>query len=833
VTLRQKTLVILGAAFIGLLAVVYLTASTALLRGFARLEEDSVRRSVDAVLKAIGDETAAVDAAALHWEGSATAAGEAAGSVAPPSRVESVGDGVDFVALVDAAGRVTIAASRDASAVASASLANDLELVVTGKGALARSGADGRSRGGIVVLRSGAALVSARSFPASGRPGAATATVVAGRFVDAARLGGEARTSLSVRLWDESDLPTDFAAARTALASGDRTVVRPLAEGWIAGYHVSDGAGGRPALILRVDAPRSIFMQGRASLTYLMVSLLLVAVVFAAVPFVLLERTVLRRLAWLAGGVAGIGASRSFASRLPVEGSDELAALAARINEMLAALERAQGERGESEARYRAVFEQAGDGIVLFDADSGRVLDANRTAQRMLGFGPGEVLDRSAFELVAGDAAAVATHIDNVKRDRRVYAGEQRFRRKDGSELRGEVASSLVALRGRDVICSVVRDTSERHQLEQRMRQSQKLEAVGRLAAGVAHDFNNLLQSVVSAVGVLRARGENAEARAQATATLDSQVASGAALTRQLLLIARQEAYAPAALDLNAVVREISNFLRRVVRENIRFEVKLSPDPLPARADRARLEQSLVNLVANASDAMPHGGKVTITTGREGGAVWYAVGDGGPGMAPEVRERAFEPFFTTRTDGQHAGLGLTVVQGIVEEHGGSITVASGPGAGTTFRIMLPAAAPTEAASSAGAAAAVAETPVAGGRILLVEDGEETRRGLCDMLSLLGYDVVSAASGEEAAARSDLADVDLLLTDYMLPGIDGAELARTLLDRRAQLRVIVMSGYAAEDAIRARVGAAPMRFLPKPFGMETLAREVSAALGRQP
>jgi PAS domain S-box-containing protein len=823
VTLRTKVASVLVVALAGLMAAVYLTASQMLLRTFSRIEADDVDRRMAGVLEALGRDVEAVDAVALRWARDAEARrGPGAAAAAP--------GGALVVASIGRGSGVTILASGGGDAASEVSLTEALRASAAAGSALVRHAHTESVSRGLLMLPGGAAIVAARPRLDPRAPGTIGDTVVAVRFLDddaLDRLAAAARVSLSTRLLADARLPSDFEAAVSAGLSAGRTVIRPLAGGWIAGYRAVEDVDGRPVLVFRVDAPRNVFMQGRASLGYLMASLLVAALVFAGVSLGVIERVVLRRVDWLSAHVNRVGASDSQTARLPVRGNDELAALAGKINAMLDALARVQGERVESEARYRAVFDQGGDAIVLSDIETGRVLDANRAAQRMLGYTFSELTSMSLQDIVIDSAAVVSGHMSDVRRDRVVFAGDAVFRRSDGSSILGDVTSSLVVLRGRDVVCSVVRDTSERRRLEERLRQSQKLEAVGRLASGVAHDFNNLLQSVVSAVGLLRARGDDPEARDRAAATLDAQVASGAALTRQLALIARHERLSSEPLDLNDIVVEIGDFLRRVMHENVRLEVERTAGTLPVFGDRDRLEQCLINLVANASDAMPAGGRAVIRTGREGTAVWFEVSDQGPGIPPALRERIFEPFFTTKEGGQHAGLGLTVVQRIVEEHAGQITVASQPDSGTVVRVVLPGRQDASPVKTSPRPAEVAEGARGPAAILLVEDGDETRRGLMEMLTLLGYGVTAAASAEEAL-RSPAADsADVLLTDYMLPGINGAELAQALLSRRDRLRVIVMSGYAAENAI-ARDDPR-VRFLAKPFGMEMLAAALRAAL----
>ena len=365
---------------------------------------------------------------------------------------------------------------------------------------------------------------------------------------------------------------------------------------------------------------------------------------------------------------------------------------------------------------------------------------------------------------------------------------------------------------------------------EGQLRQAQKMEAVGRLAGGVAHDFNNLLQAMLTTVQVLGATTGDLHERGRIK-EIEDLVGRGAQLTRQLLLFSRQEKIAPRRLDLNELVREASKMLRRLLRENIRLDLQLGDRPVFIQADRGQLDQVLMNLVVNAADAMPEGGAITISTGRhDAESVCLTVADSGHGIQPELLDRIFEPFFTTKGANKGTGLGLSVVHGIVGEHGGHIEVASEAGVGTTFRIVLPLRASGEHPAVHEEVAADGELPQGHGeRVLVVEDEKEAREGLVEVLTMLGYRAIPAGSGEEAGALPAETAPDLLLTDLMLPGIAGPDLARGLVDRWPKLRVVLMSGYTEDEAVRRGASEGSVRFLQKPFGMEALARELRAAL----
>jgi PAS domain S-box-containing protein len=387
-------------------------------------------------------------------------------------------------------------------------------------------------------------------------------------------------------------------------------------------------------------------------------------------------------------------------------------------------------------------------------------------------------------------------------------------------ELAESVSFGIATLRG----------AAERRRAEAALRQAQKMEAVGRLAGGVAHDFNNVLQAILSMTQVMRTRGGDPLSWNSTLSELEDQIRRGGGLTRQLLVFARREVSKPEETDLEAVLRDGATMLARLLRENIRFVMRWSGAPLKIAADRGQIEQVLMNLVLNAADAMPAGGELALACGRDGDPwVWFSVADTGHGIPAELHGRIFEPFFTTKEIGQGTGLGLSVVHGIVTSHGGRVEVSSEVGQGSTFRVVLPALGfgPTPVARRDEVLPEAA--PGAGERVLVVEDEEGAREGLEEILEILGYRPVAVASGEEALALAPGDPFDVLLTDLVLPGINGADLAGLLSARWSRLAVILMSGYTEDEAMRRGIRAGEVRFLQKPFDMETLARELRSAL----
>jgi len=376
---------------------------------------------------------------------------------------------------------------------------------------------------------------------------------------------------------------------------------------------------------------------------------------------------------------------------------------------------------------------------------------------------------------------------------------------------------------------------------EERLRHSQRLEAVGQLTGGIAHDFNNLLTVILGNLQIVAEDlGTDAEAAKPVEAAMRA-AGSAAELTRKLLAFSRRQPLRPRAIDANELVGGMLDMIRRTLGE--RITILAFPDPAvpPAHADPGQLETALINLVVNARDAMPGGGRLTIETGMRtltpsrdglpedlvsGRYVMIAVSDNGAGMSPEVARRAFDPYFTTKERGKGSGLGLSMVHGFARQSGGHVSIESLPGQGTTVRIFLPAA--TEATRSErprGFAALPAGTEV----VLLVEDEDEVRQIGARFLRALGYRVLEAADAPGALALIDARpDIALLFTDIVLPGsLDGVELARIARDRRPGLRLLYASGYASGVTVGRDALDAPL--LDKPYHRETLARAVRAAL----
>ncbi|MDD5306376.1 MAG: ATP-binding protein [Deltaproteobacteria bacterium] len=380
-------------------------------------------------------------------------------------------------------------------------------------------------------------------------------------------------------------------------------------------------------------------------------------------------------------------------------------------------------------------------------------------------------------------------------------------------------------------IIEVAQVKQERAHLEEQLRQAQKMEAIGRLAGGVAHDLNNQLTPVVGYAEIaLRRKDVPDEVRAFLEQIRES-AEHAADLTRQLLAFGRKQVLNLAVVDVNRVVSDSERMLRRMIREDLGFSLRLGGDAGHARADETQLRQILTNLVLNASDATPAGGMVLIETAREAApddSVVLAVSDTGSGMDAETLAHIFEPFFTTKDRGERSGLGLATVYGIVTQHGGRVSVASEPGRGTSFRVVLPRVVEPEQArvpSLAPSSADGTET------VLVVEDEEAVRKMACEILEDHGYRVMDAGSAAEALAISGAfaGEIHLLLTDVVMPRMNGRELHDRLAETRPGMKVLFMSGYPDDVVAGEGVPGAGAGFVQKPFSVQALADSVRRVL----
>ncbi len=387
------------------------------------------------------------------------------------------------------------------------------------------------------------------------------------------------------------------------------------------------------------------------------------------------------------------------------------------------------------------------------------------------------------------------------------------------------------------------RDLDRKKAAETRLLQSQKMEAVGRLAGGVAHDFNNLLTTILGHSESLLKKLNGQHALCQDLGEIKSAGEQAAWLTRQLLTFSRREPVRPKVLDLNDVVRDLGPVLRPLIGDDVALRTVLSSSPGTVRSDRGQILRLLTDLAVNARDSMPDGGSLTIQTSNvhldsafveenpsavEGPYVLLQIADTGAGIGPEALAHVFEPFFTTKDLGKGKGLGLATVHGIVKQSGGFAVVESAPGKGTTFQVYLPR---VEGAPKQSKGSDVAPASRGGGTVLLVEDDPMVRRLVRETLKLNGYKVIEAGSGEEALSifEKEKPAIDLLLTDLTMPGIGGRDVAQALLSRRAGLPVLYMSGYSEDMVFREGAQEPGTGFLSKPFSTGDLVSKVRSML----
>jgi two-component system cell cycle sensor histidine kinase/response regulator CckA len=502
----------------------------------------------------------------------------------------------------------------------------------------------------------------------------------------------------------------------------------------------------------------------------------------------------------------------------------------------------------KSESKFRTIFERVAVGIALVSID-GQLVESNPALQEMLGHREEDLRNRVFNEFIHPEDAAIDVDLDQEliagKRDH--YQIEKRFIRKDGGVVWCQLNVSLV--RGgqeeRPFTICMVEDITERKRLETQFFQSQKMETIGRLAGGIAHDFNNLLTVIKGYTQLSLNHIREGDPCRENIEEIKGAAERAAELTNQLLTFSRRQILDMKVLDLNTIVRGLEKMMGRIIGEDIEMFTVLDDHLGRVKTDPAQIEQVILNLVVNARDAMPAGGKLAIETANvvldetytrthigvaPGSYVMLSVSDTGCGMPPEIKELIFEPFFTTKEEGKGTGLGLSTIYGIVKQSGGNIWVYSEPARGTTFKIYLPRV--EEETDALPVQDDTDRLPRGNETVLLVEDDPSLRALAARVLRYQGYKVLEATNGHEAigtAHENDQEKIHLLLTDVVMPHMGGRELVKRMKTLHSEIRVLFISGYT-DHAITYHAGLKPgTPFLQKPFSPTALAKKVREVL----
>ena len=625
-------------------------------------------------------------------------------------------------------------------------------------------------------------------------------------------------------------LPTEVAARRLAAAGREITTETVAANGTRVlevTMPVDGGLDTRLYVTLALDRAAA-FSAVNQNLRRQLLLLLLVAVGAVVAAAIAGELFVLRPAAALYAVTTRVAGGDLTARAALAHGVPGMAELATAVNSMASALENRQRERDlaeralrASEDQYRQLFEESPHAMWVYDVESLIFLAANRAAVDQYGYTHDELLGMTMPQLHVNDA---------------------QHRAKDGRLIHVTTRAHDVRWDGRQARLVLIDNVTDRAQLEEQLRQTQRIEAIGMLAGGIAHDFNNLLTAIQGYAELLTdSIGEEHPDRG-AVEEIGRAAHRAADLTRQLLAFSRKQILAPRVVHLGEIVRDLTPMLRRLIGETVHLKA-IVDDGGNVRADPGQLEQVLMNLVVNARDAMPDGGRLTIETAdvllndehvrvhpfmKPGHHVMLSVSDTGHGIDPAIQSRIFDPFFTTKPKGRGTGLGLSTVYGIVKQSGGYVCVRSQPGIGTTFQVYLPRTDEPVAVEPAP----VKQPAVRGDEtILLVEDEETVGQFTANVLRRCGYVVHARSNPVDAVtfARTYESEIHLLVSDVVLPVMNGRALAAELHELHPETRVLYMSGYADHAIVEDGVLAPDTPFLPKPFTAATLAHKVREVL----
>jgi two-component system, cell cycle sensor histidine kinase and response regulator CckA len=503
-------------------------------------------------------------------------------------------------------------------------------------------------------------------------------------------------------------------------------------------------------------------------------------------------------------------------------------------------------ERKKAEEKFYKAFNANPEPISIATISEGRYIDVNESFLRITGYQRAEVIGRTSQELnFWAQPEDRARFVEILNSQGSVRDLKINFRTKSGKLRAGLDSAEIIDIAGQQCVIAICKDVTETNVLEKQLLQAQKMEAVGRLSGGIAHDFNNLLSVIIGYSEILEEHLEESSKFRKNATEIRKAGQRAASLTRQLLAFSRQQVLEPRVLGLNAVVIDMEKMLRRLIGEDVELITVLAPDLWNIKADQTQMAQVLMNLIVNARDAMPNGGKVTVETenievddvyARQHGHIFagpfvmLTVSDSGSGMDAETQSHIFEPFFTTKERGKGTGLGLATVYGVIKQSGGFIWVYSEPGHGASFKILLPRV--DESVQSAPENVNSQRSGSGSETVLVVEDDACLRELTISLLAKLGYKVFEAANGPQAlniARQKSRGQIHLLLTDVVMPGMSGPAVAGEVISVHPDIRVLYMSGYTEFAVGHQQITQKGQLLLQKPFTQQELARKVRQAL----
>ncbi len=848
-SLRAKTLAIIVPALIVLVAGLYTLSRMVLASGFSHVESDFAADNLSRASNALSNEIDNLQHSAAQvasqdqmseWIRQRNTKRIAAEFT--PGAFEQLR--VNFIVVLDAQGEEVFSEGFELAAMEPGPVPADLVAYLGPWSPLVTSTGATRDARGIAMLSSGPALIGSSAIAPTGSRGVRAGTLVFGRFLDAdetVRLGQMTYMPVDVERFDARSMRPDFRRAASVISAQSPVFIHPDSADSLGAYQVLRDIYGNPAAILRILLPRNIYRQGQTSLLQVLLLLLAAGFAFGAVTLFLLERFVISRVAGLSENITRIGASGDLGARLRVSGNDELAQLEGTINSMLEDLETVQNSRRHERTRLAVMLERVpavlwttNADLVITSATGAGLIPLGLRERQPVGLPLLEFFDtddRDSPPIAAHRAALVGEPIacEISWKDRRFESHLQPLRDTDGF-IQGVIGVAL--------------DITERERLTDQLRQSQKMQAIGELAGGVAHDFNNLLMVVKGHSQLLLDRLPDSSPLRPGAQQIEKAADRAASLTRQLLAFSRKQVLQPRVLDMNEVVNGMIRMFSRVIGENIDMAFLPAANLSRVKADPGQIEQVLLNLVVNARDAMPTGGRLTIETSNveldrsyaaahtsvePGHYVMLSVTDTGCGMSEETQSRIFEPFFTTKGPGKGTGLGLATVYGVVKQSGGYIYVYSEIDRGTTFKIYLPQVI-AELDKLAGEAVAPGQAR-GSETILFVEDEQSVRELVQQYLSATGYTVLEAPDGARALkiAEGHAEPIHLLITDVVMPHLSGPDLATQLAASRPGLKVLFISGYTDDTVFRHGVLEGGVAFLQKPFNLKALAAKIREML----